>query len=171
MYSSSFACSVTMFESKKGLTGLVKPFLRADDIRPYFTEQHRYVILTKRQVWSMEKLPKRKPVRIGDYDYSTPGAYFITICTANREKIFWSDRRGELCSPANNAQTGDHRSHLRVELSSVGNIVESEIQKTNSIYDAVRVDKYCIMRITFILLLPFIPMNTGERSSPLRYRG
>ena len=43
-------------------------------------------------------LPKRKQIRIKDYDYSTPGAYFITVCTANREKIFWSDRRGELCS-------------------------------------------------------------------------
>ena len=40
----------------------------------------------------MNNLPKRKAVRIVDYDYSTPGAYFITVCTANREKIFWSDR-------------------------------------------------------------------------------
>lgn len=47
----------------------------------------------------MNNIPKRKPIRIEDYDYSTPGAYFITICTANREKLFWSDRRGELCSP------------------------------------------------------------------------
>lgn len=44
----------------------------------------------------MNNLPKRKPIRIEDYDYSTPGAYFITVCTANREEIFWSDRRGEL---------------------------------------------------------------------------
>lgn len=49
--------------------------------------------------------PKRKYIRIVDYDYSTPGAYFITVCTANREKIFWADCRGELCSPANNIQT------------------------------------------------------------------
>ena len=35
----------------------------------------------------MNELPKRKPIRIENYDYSTPGAYFITICTANREKI------------------------------------------------------------------------------------
>ena len=35
--------------------------------------------------------PKRKPIRIKNYDYSTPGAYFITVCTANREKFFWSD--------------------------------------------------------------------------------
>ena len=37
----------------------------------------------------MNTLPKRKTIRLPDYDYSTPGAYFITICTANREKIFW----------------------------------------------------------------------------------
>ena len=43
----------------------------------------------------MPELPKRKPIRIKDYDYSTPGAYFITVCSANREKIFWDDRRGD----------------------------------------------------------------------------
>ena len=81
----------------------------------------------------MSEIPERKSIRITGYDYSTPGAYFITVCAANRAKIFWSDRRGELCSPAN------------VLLSDVGMIVDKEIQKLNSVYDAVRVDKYCIM--------------------------
>ena len=101
----------------------------------------------------MVNLPKRKSNRIEDYNYATPGAYFITVCTANREKIFWSDRRGELCSPAYNTQTGDQRSPLRAELSDVGKIVDAEIQKINTVYDAVRVDKYCIMpdHIHFIL--------------------
>ena len=31
--------------------------------------------------------PKRKTVRLKQYDYSTPGAYFITICTAQRRPI------------------------------------------------------------------------------------
>ena len=89
----------------------------------------------------MDALSKRKPIRIEDYDYSTPGAYFITVCTANREKIFWSVRRGELRSPAN------------VTFSEIGIIADHEIQKLNSVYDAVRVDKYCIMpdHIHFIL--------------------
>ena len=26
-------------------------------------------------------LPKRKQLRLPDYDYSAPGAYFVTICT------------------------------------------------------------------------------------------
>ncbi len=103
----------------------------------------------------MTNLPKRKPIRIENYDYSTPGAYFITVCTTNREKIFWSDRRGELCSPTGNANTGDQRSPLRVELSDIGMIIDNEIKALNSIYDAIRVDKYCIMpdHIHMILII------------------
>ena len=95
----------------------------------------------------MNELTKRKQIRIKDYDYSSPGAYFITICTANRENIFWSDCRGELCSTAN------------IPLSNIGIIVNNEIQKLNSVYDTIRVDKYCIMQdhIHFI-----ISINTNE---------
>ena len=39
------------------------------------------------------KLPQRKPLRLKGYDYSTPGAYFITICTKDR-KHFLSEVRG-----------------------------------------------------------------------------
>jgi putative transposase len=30
----------------------------------------------------------RKAMRLRDYDYSTPGAYFVTICVQNRECLF-----------------------------------------------------------------------------------
>ena len=32
--------------------------------------------------------PRRKLLRLQGYDYSCNGAYFITICTQNREPIF-----------------------------------------------------------------------------------
>ena len=32
-------------------------------------------------------LPKRKPNRLNDFDYSQNGAYFVTICTQDRKKI------------------------------------------------------------------------------------
>ena len=32
------------------------------------------------------ELPKRRPTRLKSFDYSTNGAYFITICTHNRQK-------------------------------------------------------------------------------------
>ena len=31
--------------------------------------------------------PKRKPLRLPDYDYSALGAYFVTICTHDRRCI------------------------------------------------------------------------------------
>ena len=34
--------------------------------------------------------PKRKELRLKNYDYSSPGAYFITMCTHNRECILSS---------------------------------------------------------------------------------
>ena len=36
---------------------------------------------------SAMELPKRKPLRLPDYDYSGPGAYFVTICTHDRRCI------------------------------------------------------------------------------------
>ena len=33
------------------------------------------------------ELPKRKPNRLAEYDYSRPGGYFITICTQGREEL------------------------------------------------------------------------------------
>lgn len=38
-------------------------------------------------VINMEKnLPVRKPLRMGHYNYNTPGAYFLTFCTHNRKQ-------------------------------------------------------------------------------------
>ena len=31
--------------------------------------------------------PIRKPTRLKEYDYSSPGAYFITICVKNRKQL------------------------------------------------------------------------------------
>ena len=36
----------------------------------------------------MTQLPKRKQIRLKDYDYSQNGFYFITICTKDRKKLF-----------------------------------------------------------------------------------
>ena len=47
----------------------------------------------------MTNLPKRKPIRIENYDYSTPGAYFITVCAANREKTFWNSVGADIMRP------------------------------------------------------------------------
>ena len=35
----------------------------------------------------MDELPKRKPNRLKEFDYSLNGAYFITICTIDKKQI------------------------------------------------------------------------------------
>ncbi len=79
------------------------------------------------------ELPKRKPNRLPYFDYSTPGAYFVTICTANRAQIFWQRVGADIIRPEN------------VPLSAIGRIAEQGIQNIATHYDNVRVDKHCIM--------------------------
>ena len=77
--------------------------------------------------------PKRKRIRIERFDYSASGAYFITVCTANREKIFWKDVGADIIRPQN------------VPLSANGKTVEQAIREIAGHYENVFVDKYCIM--------------------------
>ena len=47
------------------------------------------------------ELPKRKNPRLKDFDYSTSGAYFITICTKNM-KHYLGTIVGRGLAPAEN---------------------------------------------------------------------
>lgn len=38
----------------------------------------------------MDKLSKRKNIRLEEYDYSEEGFYFITICTKDKKDLFWN---------------------------------------------------------------------------------
>lgn len=44
-------------------------------------------------------LPKRKPTRLKNYDYSQNGYYFITVCTHNKQKILCDIVGGPLRPP------------------------------------------------------------------------
>lgn len=37
-----------------------------------------------------EPLPKRRHLRLKDFDYTSAGAYFVTICTYQRRALFGS---------------------------------------------------------------------------------
>lgn len=41
-------------------------------------------------------LPNRYSIRLKDYDYSSNGTYFITICTQNRELLFGDIVNGKM---------------------------------------------------------------------------
>jgi hypothetical protein len=40
------------------------------------------------QGWHMTGFPDRQSIRLKDYDYSSNGGYFVTICTRKRECLF-----------------------------------------------------------------------------------
>ena len=46
------------------------------------------IINIKTDGGSMNKLPRRKNIRLKNYDYSRAGYYFITICTQDKLKLF-----------------------------------------------------------------------------------
>ena len=39
---------------------------------------------------------QRRSIRLKGYDYSQPGAYFVTICTLNRESLLGEIVEGEM---------------------------------------------------------------------------
>ena len=77
-------------------------------------------------------LPKRKPTRLKGYDYSTSGAYFITICTHNRECIL-----GEI--------VGQGLAPAETDLSQYGKIARDQLLDLENRYKSVKIDKYVIM--------------------------
>jgi len=85
--------------------------------------------------------PQRKRIRIEDYDYSAPGAYFITVCTGNREKLLWKDVGADIIRPE------------QPPLSALGKIVKQAILQIPTHYESVVIDKYCIMPDHIHLLL------------------
>ena len=91
----------------------------------------------------MDKLPKRKAIRINNYDYFTPGAYFITVCVNGRKPILWNV----------GAAT------CRLNLSKIGAVVETAILQIPEHYPAVSVDKYCVMPDHIHMILS---INTDE---------
>ncbi len=98
----------------------------------------------------MTSLPKRKQLRIKDFDYSGTGAYFITICTSERRNYFW------------NSVGADIIRQQKIELSTVGKIVEQAISQIPDKYYNVTVDKYCIMPDHIHLILRIESDDSGR---------
>lgn len=97
----------------------------------------------------------RKSNRLIGYDYSTSGAYFITICTKNRKEILskFDVGTGVLDCP-------------KIKLSWFGEIADKYINQLNDFYDNISVDKYVIMP-DHIHLLVSISNNKGQSRTPV----
>lgn len=99
-------------------------------------------------------LPKRKPVRLKGYDYSTAGAYFITICVQGRRCILSQITVGEgLAPPA-------------VQLTDMGKLAEQQLQAIPARYPSAAIDKYVIMPNHIHLILRLQAGAGGASPSP-----
>ena len=100
-----------------------------------------------------KKLAQRKKIRLAEYDYSKPGAYFITICTDKHKCLFWKKNHNLLLVP-------EHKKRL----SKYGEIVDKAINDIPSYYPFVSVDKYVVMPNHVHMLLR---INTDESGRPM----
>lgn len=103
--------------------------------------------------------PKRKQIRLADYDYSSAGAYFVTICTKDRRCILSeiSVGAGVLDGP------------LLCLLPS-GKIVEETIQEIGRHYDWLLIDNCVIMPNHIHLLLRMESDGSSGTPTPANAR-
>jgi REP element-mobilizing transposase RayT len=97
------------------------------------------------------ELPKRKYIRLKNFDYSQTGYYFITICVKNGYELF-----GEILNG-------------KMNLNEYGNIAKNELLNIPSRYENVQIDKFIIMpnHIHMIVVIYKAElMNQTERINP-----
>ena len=102
----------------------------------------------------MSGLQSRKPTRLKNYDYSSPGAYFLTICV--------KDMRCLLSSVVG----ADDPGGPHVCLTDRGTIVADILEKAETYYPDIRIDKYVIMPNHVHILLRVVRDPGAPRSSP-----
>ena len=106
----------------------------------------------------------RKQYRLKEFDYSSAGTYFVTICTKQRHNQFWQKdflasfmQKGlatelDYCVDSVGATIGRPKG---IELSNFGLVVQDCILRVSSKYTAIVVDYFVIMPDHVHLLLRF----------------
>ena len=98
-------------------------------------------------------LPKRKATRLKGFDYSSVGAYFITVCTEKRKKILSDISVGDgVLDVPNNT------------LTKYGEIADRYLNEMNDFYDFITIDKYVIMPNHIHLILSIITQDASSNS-------
>ena len=105
-------------------------------------------------VWVMKMdndkdLPKRKSTRLKNFDYSSAGAYFVTICVRDRMQILSEIVRTDLTS-ANKTigiavGEGLAPPEITVKLKPCGEIVKEQLQLIETRFPSVTIEDYVIM--------------------------
>ena len=94
-------------------------------------------------------LPKRKSTRLKNFDYSTTGAYFVTICIRDRMKILSEIVKTDLASTDKTIgiEVGEGLAPpgITVKLKPCGEVVKEQLQLIEPRFPSVTVEDYVIM--------------------------
>ena len=104
----------------------------------------------------IKELPNRKHPRLKWFDYSTCGAYFVTICTQKRRCLL-SHIVGRGLAPAENQG---------VEYTLIGEIVEKQLKEIEIRSPYVKVDQYVVMPNHIHAILIFDDKAAGASPRP-----
>ena len=110
-----------------------------------------------------KEFPKRKHPRLDKYDYSSPGAYFVTICTQNRKcvlsRIFCAEKQQEINDSVVVKGTNN------VEYTPFGEIAKKQLLMLEKRYPHLHIDQYVIMpnHIHIIIVLDRNATEDGKR--------
>ena len=114
-----------------------------------------------------DNLSERKATRLSNFDYSSVGAYFITICVRDRMKIL-SEIVTAVSDTIYSDSVGDGALDVpKIRLTKIGEIVEKYLMSSENIPN-VEIDKYVIMpdHIHAILFIKASSNGTSRAPSP-----
>lgn len=102
------------------------------------------------------ELPKRKMPRHPNYDYNTPGYYFVTLCTRDKAKLL-SDIVGRSLPDAPNRITPSQTEHPEsapyIWYTEYGEIACRQLGNMATFYEKIILEKYVVMPNHIHLLL------------------
>ena len=111
------------------------------------------------------EIPQRKLNRLSEYDYGQEGAYFVTLCTQNRARLFQMELPGVgngLCVIPHGLCAVPHGLCAVPE----GNaIIHKWVQETENKFPNIAIDKYVIMPDHLHLIVTIKERHAG-RSLP-----
>lgn len=109
----------------------------------------RNKLLNKNPMPASAKQHRRRSIRLKGYDYSTPGAYFVTMCANRRKCIFGTINRG------------------RIELSELGRIADRYWSQIPAHFKDVVVDSYIVMPNHAHVIIQILEGENGTRFEDL----